>query len=465
MIELTSHLRQKSAHTLWLPFSRPSDLAAEGGAVVLERGEGVWLWDTEGKRYLDGVGALEAMALGHGRRELAEAAYRQMQQLAFLDVFRYASKPAIELADALSTIAPRTMSRVFFTPGGSEAVETALKLAFQYHYLRGEPRRRKVICRQGAYHGVTFGAMNCDGHYHSTRNDIYLGEGRFGEVAEGPVLDERWGLGGRHTAGAENFRQKVLQLGPENVAAIIVDPLATASAVAVPPASDLQALRALCDEFGILLIVDEVIAGFARSGHMFVCDLYDVQPDFLILSKALSSGYMPIGATLISRKVIEAFDQGHAQDNIFTHGHTYGGHPVACAVALENIRLIQEERLADRAAQMGAYFKEALSRLKNHPSFVDARGVGLLWGLEVIGSDEKARAFGSARQACVWLRKRLRDLGLITLTLHPGTVFLLAPPLIIEKAEIDAMVEILDQGLSELDAALGDHKAPGGSPL
>jgi adenosylmethionine-8-amino-7-oxononanoate aminotransferase len=331
-------------------------------------------------------------------------------------------------------------------------VETALKLAFQYHYLRGEPQRRKVICRQGAYHGVTFGAMNCDGHYHATRNDIYLGECRFGEVAEGPASGPGWGLGGRHTAGAENFRQKVLQLGPENVAAIIVDPLAIASAVAMPPASDLQALRALCDEFGILLIVDEVISGFARSGRMFVCERYDVQPDFLILSKALSSGYMPIGATLVGQKVIDAFNQGDPKDNIFAHGHTYSGHPVACAVALENIRIIQEERLADRSAQMGAYFKEALSRLRHHPSFVDARGIGLVWGLELSGT----------RNVCLWLRKRLRDLGLVTLTLHPGTVFLLAPPLIIKEEEIDVMVDILDQGLSELDAALADHTTAGG---
>jgi len=456
IIENLSHPpRQHVQHGLWLPFSRPNDLEVEGGPVIIERGEGVWLWDTEGRRYLDGVGALEAMALGHGRTELAEVAYRQMQQLAFLDVFRYASKPAIALAEMLLQIGPPNMARVFFAPGGSEAVETALKLAFQYHYLRGEPQRRKVICRQGAYHGVTFGAMNCDGRYHATRNDIYLGEGRFGEVAEGPAVGPGWGLGGRHTAGAENFRQKVLQLGHENVAAIIVDPLAVASAVAMPPASDLQALRALCDEFGILLIVDEVIAGFARSGRMFVCELYDVQPDFLVLSKALSSGYMPIGATLVSQKVIDAFNHGNPKDNIFTHGHTYSGHPVACAVALENIRIIKEEGLADRAAQMGIYFQKALARLSHHPSFVDARGIGLLWGLELIGPDKPMTAFSSPRMACLWLRKRLRDLGLVTLTLHPGTVFLLAPPLIIKPDEIDTMVDILDQGLSELDAALG----------
>lgn len=447
-------LKQQAIHTLWMPFSRVSDLEAEGGPVVIDHGQGVWLWDTDGKRYLDGVGALEAMAIGHGRTELVEVAARQMRKLAFLDVFRYASQPAIELAETLLRIAPPNMARVVFVPGGSEAVETALKLVFQYHYLRGEPQRRKVICRQGAYHGVTFGAMNCDGRYFATRNDIYLGEMRFGEIAMGPASGPGWGKGARHTAGAEEFRQKVMEIGPQNVAAIIVDPIATASAVAAPPASDLQKLRALCDEFGILLIADEVIAGFARSGRMFASQRHDVQPDFLTLSKALSSGYMPIGATLVSQKVIDVFNSASPADNIFTHGHTYGGHPVACAVALENIRILEREGLAERTETMGEYFQRGLESLSHHPSYVDARGVGMLRGLELVGGDERAGRFGSARAACLWMRKRLRDLGLITLTIHPGSVFLLAPPLIIEKHEIDALIDILDRGLSDLDRAL-----------
>ncbi|MDW8351975.1 MAG: aspartate aminotransferase family protein [Anaerolineae bacterium] len=454
LLEETTDLKRKAIHALWQPFSRPADLEAEGGPVVMDRGEGVWLWDTQGRRYLDGVGALEAMAVGHGRVELVEVAAQQMRKLAFLDVFRYASQPAIELADTLLRIGPSNMARAVFTPGGSEAVEVALKLAFQYHYLRGEPQRRKVICRQGAYHGVTFGAMNCDGHYYSTRTDIYLGEMRFGEVALGPATGPGWGKGARHTAGAEEFRRKVLEIGPQHVAAIIVDPVATASAVAAPPPEDLRKLRALCDEFGILLIADEVIAGFARSGRMFASQRYDVQPDFLTLSKALSSGYIPIGATLVSRKVIDVFNGASAADNVFTHGHTYGGHPVACAVALENIRILEREGLAERAEEIGAYFQRGLESLSHHASFVDARGVGLLRGLELVGGDDKAGRFGSARAACLWMRKRLRDLGLITLTVHPGTVFLLAPPLIIEKSEIDALIDILDRGLDELDRAL-----------
>jgi adenosylmethionine-8-amino-7-oxononanoate aminotransferase len=303
------------------------------------------------------------------------------------------------------------MSRVHFTPGGSEAVETALKLALQYHWVRGDRDRRTVVCRRGAYHGVTFGAMNCDGGYYSTRNDIYLGDTRFGVVAEGPATGEGWGRGARHAAGAAEFARTIEEAGPDTVAAVIVDPCATASGVAAAPAEDLRALRALCDEHGILLIVDEVITGFCRTGEMFASGLYDVRPDLMPLSKALSSGYMPIGATLVADTVVDTIAAADAEDAVFAHGHTYGAHPVACAVALENIRILQEEQLAERAARMGAYLRDGLLTLAGHDSYVDARGVGMLNGLEVLGSDEAAGSFGTAVDACRWLRLRLRDLG------------------------------------------------------
>ena len=435
---------------LWMAFTRPPEITP----IVFERGEGVWLFDSAGKRYLDGVGALEANAVGHGRRRLAQAAAAQMEQLAFLDVFRYTSRPALDLAAKLAEITPEGLNRVQFTPGGSEAVEVAIKLAWHYHHLRGEPRRRRVICRSGAYHGTTLGAMNCDGHYFSTRNDIYLDAARFGEVAAAPATGPDWGRGGRHAAGAAQFRAKITQLGFENVAAIIVDPLATASGVACAPASDLHALRALCDEFGILLIVDEIITGFGRSGRLFVSDLYGVRPDLMPISKALSSGYMPIGATMISDRIVDAFLNGDPRDAMFAHGHTFGGHPVACAVALENICIIEEEQLAERARTVGRYLGERLATLNAHPAYVDHRGVGLLYGLEIVEDDASAGRFGSRAAAGVWFRQRCRDLGLVIIMLHPGNVALMAPPLVISEAEVDRMVEILDQALTDLEREL-----------
>lgn len=439
------------AQAIWHPFSRP-ERAEDDQPIIFVRANGVWLEDIDGTRYLDGVGALEAMAVGHGRRRLANTARQQMSELAFLDVFRHTSVPALQLAEKLVRISPTSLTKVHFTPGGSEAVEVAVKIALQYHWLRGQPQRRRVITRRGAYHGVTFGAMNCDGNYHTTRNDIYLDEHRFGFVADGPVRGEGWGAGARHASGAENFADAIQTLGPENVAALIVDPVATASGVAAPPARDLQALRRLCDEYGILLIVDEVITAFGRTGRMFASQLYDVQPDLMVMSKAISSGYQPIGATLISGAIADAFrTASRPDDGIFAHGHTYGAHPVACAVALENIHIIEEERLVERAVVRGQRLRQALERLAEHPSFVDARGVGLLFGLELTDAAPGLATQGGARSIGTWFRKRCRDLGLITLTVHPGNVMLLAPPLVITDSEIEQLVEILDVALGDLD--------------
>ena len=438
---------------LWQPYSTANALAVDPG-VVFDHGEGVWLYDVAGKRYLDGVGALEAMAIGHGRQRLADVASEQMAKLAFLDVFRYTSQPAIDLAEELTAIAPPNLGHVHFTPGGSEAVEVAIKLAIQYHWVRGETNRRHVICRDGSYHGTTFGAMNCDGRYWATRNDIYLGDTRFGLVASGPATGADWGPGGVHASGAAEFAAEVERVGAENVAAIIVDPLATASGVACAPQSDLVALRKLCDDTGILLIVDEVIAGFCRSGSMFTSERYGVDPDFMPVSKALSSGYQPIGATLIGDRVVEEIDAaGERGDAVFAHGHTYGGHPVACAVALENIRILREERLDERAALTGAYLQRALTRLERHETVLDVRGIGMLCGVEIGGAEFNWGAHADPITAATRLRLILRDLGLITLAVHPGTTFLLAPPLIMTETEVDQLVDIFDNGLTELEAA------------
>ncbi len=445
---------------IWHPYSRP-DRGPEDAPLVFVRGDGVWLETADGRRFLDGVGALEAMAVGHGRSRLVEVAARQMAEVAFVDVFRHTTRPALELAEALLGVGPSGLTKVHFTPGGSEAVEAALKLAIQYHWLRGCRARRRVLVRAGAYHGTTFGAMNCDGHYHASRNDIYLGTQTFGHVVDGPATGSGWGRGGAYAAGAEEFARDIERLGPDTIAAIVVDPLATASGVGLAPASDLQGLRRLCDETGILLIVDEVITGFGRSGRLFVSDLYGVRPDLLTVSKGIASGYQPIGAVLVSERVVEVFRRAvPSPDAVFAHGHTYGAHPVACAVALENLRIIEEERLADRAAERERSMAAALARLGPHPSLVDARGIGLLWGLELVAA-APSTGLPEPRAVGTWFRRRCRDAGLITLSLHPGNVMLLAPPLVISDAEVETVAEILDRVLTDLDGVLG---APASDP-
>ncbi|MCY4036056.1 MAG: aminotransferase class III-fold pyridoxal phosphate-dependent enzyme, partial [bacterium] len=441
---------QRGRRVLWQPFSQPTDQIDTDGLHVLVRGDGMRLFDTAGRSYIDGMGALEAMAIGHGRTRLADVAADQMKKLAFLDVFRYASEPGIELAEKLLAIAPDGFSKVAFAPGGSDANEIALKLIWQYHYLNGQTDRRKIICRQGAYHGTTLGTMLMDGDYYATRNDIYAPRLGLGVVATGPAADPGWSLAARHSAGFSEFEAAIIAEGPETVAAVVVDAIGTASAVSCPPLDELKRLRALCDKHGILLLVDEVITGFGRSGHMFASDYYREAGDLMTMSKALTSGYLPLAACLVSEKIVEAF-ASHASDNILAHGHTYGGHPVGCAVALENIRIIEEEELPARAASMGEILRGRLQDLQRHDLFVDARGVGLLTGVEFFPEGSSGGAHGTPAQACAWLRRKLRDLGLITLTVHPGTVFLLAPPLIIDEPTIEEIVAIFDAGLTQLN--------------
>lgn len=445
----TARLQRLALDHLWMAYQPPVPFEADGGPRVIVAAEGTWMVDSEGRRYLDGVSALEACVAGHIRPELADVAYRQMQQLEFLDVFRYASPPAIELAARLAEITPGHLSRVHYTPGGSEAVETAIKIAKQYHWLRGEASRYKVITREGAYHGCTFGAMAVDGEYFGTRIHLYDPLPPFGRLSPAPyhyrcrhcAVEDSCTL-----ACVDDLEQVILAEGPETVAAIIMDPCATASAVSIPPDGYMQRVRTLCDEYGLLFIVDEIITGFGRTGRLFASEHWGLVPDIMTVSKGLSSGYMPIGAAIASEAVADAF-KGHPQGAL-SHGQTYGGHPVACAVALANVNLILREDLPGQAAEKGEQLLRGLRSLSWHPSFGDARGLGLLAGLEIVHDQATRRLPDDPRQAGYQLRTICRDLGLITLTLHPGNVLFLAPPLTITQDEIEQMVDIVDQALT-----------------
>ena len=426
----TQALKQQARDHLWMAYQPPTPFETIGGPTVMVEAEGCVMFDSDGKRYLDGVGALEACVAGHRRQSLAEIAYAQMQRLEFLDVFRYASPPAIELAAKLAAIAPGDLSRVHYTPGGSEAVETAIKVVKQYQRLVGQPDRYKIITRQGAYHGCTYGAMSVDGNYFGTRTHYYEPLAPFRLIA--PFDD------------IEELEDLMVQERPETIAGLIMDPCGVASGVRPPPTPDfMPRLRALCDKHGILLIMDEIIAGFGRTGQMFASDHWDIQGDVMTISKGLSSGYMPIGAAIVSERVAQAF-MGRP-DGVLSHGQTYGGHPVACAVALANIELIEREGLVARAAEMGAYLRAGLNSLRHHPSFSVVRGLGLVCGLEFDTRGD------NPQQAGYKLRTLCRDLGLITLTLHPGNVIFFSPPLIISREEVDQLVGIVDRALARYE--------------
>lgn len=429
-------LRRLALEHLWMAYTQRNDLAAEGGPVVLVRGKGCWVWDAEGRRYLDGIGALEACAVGHGRREIAEAIARQLEALEFLDVFRYASEPAIRLAARIAALTPGDLNRVFFVTSGSEAVEAAIKIAKQYHLLRGEPHRTKVIARQGAYHGCTFGAMAVDGNYWATKKHFFEPLPHFGRFVLDPfAVDEL---------------ERLIQFErPETVAAVLLDPAGTASGVAVPPPAYLPGVRRLCDRYRILLICDEVITGFGRTGRMFCCQHWGVVPDIMTLSKGITSGYQPMGAVVVRDSVFQAFVGGRRET--FAHGHTFGGHPLACAAALANIDIIERDGLPERSVEMGRYLLDGVNSLAGRRCFGWARGLGLLSGLKVMRDGKAGRAFADPAAAGRRARLIARELGLITLTLHPGDVLFFAPPLTIGRAEVDFMVEVVDRVLTALE--------------
>jgi len=439
-------LKQQARRHLWMPFTQMKDLIDDDGPRVIVRAEGSYLYDSEGKAYLDGVSALEAMVAGHGRRELVEAAVRQYNQVAFIDLFRYATPSQIELAAKLAAITPGSLSMVHFTPGGGEAVEVAIKIARQYHYMRGEPARQKVITRHGAYHGTTFGAMAVDGNYHATRNYIFQPE-TFGRIAPAPPIP--------CTADhARQIEETILRENPATVSAVHLDPMNTSLWMAIPEDDFLPALRAVCDKYGVLLIADEIISGFGRTGAMFACDHYGVVPDMMTLSKGLSSGYIPIGATVVKAEIAETFS-GDAE-KMFRHGHTYSGHPVACAVALENIRLIERDNLAACAAESGAYLLGELQNLiGKHPCLGAVRGKGMLLGLELVLDQKTGATTNPPGKIGLTFRLACRELGLILLPIHPGHVMLVAPPLNMPRREMDEMIGIIDAALTLTETEYG----------
>jgi adenosylmethionine-8-amino-7-oxononanoate aminotransferase len=433
-----------------MPYSPPG---AQGGIRddirVMTHGRGVITWDSEGREYLDGTSALEALILGHGDEAVVEAIAEQARTMSFVDVFRFVTPPQVELAAELVAASPG-MAMAHFTPGGAEADEVAIKMARQFHALRGEPYRMKVITRQGAFHGVTAGVMALDGQYFASRNVVYDGGLSWGRTAPAGACQRcDFGKASRHLACVHAIEATIVAEGPETVAAVVVDPCATAIAVSVPPPGYLRDLREICDRYGVLLIVDEIITGMGRTGRMFATEWDGVIPDFITMSKALSSGYVPIGAALVSPRVRDAFVE---HDGVFLHGHTYAGHPIAAAAALHVLRRVMAEQLWDRAAVLGERLLSGLRSLDHHRTYWDARGKGLLCGLEVVRDGETGEDFSDPLAAGNLLRIAARERGLTTLLLHPGNVLFVAPAVVASEADIDRMVEIIDAAMGDLDA-------------
>ena len=421
MVDAAASLRSPLDH-LWIGNLPTASAIQSGDPMVLARGEGIYLWDMHGTRYIDAIASLEAVAIGHGRPEIADAVGRQYAQLEFYDTLRFTSEPTIELARRLAELSPMPDSRVHFATSGSEAVEAALKIARQFHLLNGDPLRTKVIGRRGGYHGCTVGAMALDGNYYRTKRHYFESVPDVGRFVPVPTTVDM-------IADLIEFERA------ETVSAVVLDPMSTASGVYESDDSFWRDLRTLCDERGILLIADEVITAFGRTGRWFASARGGVAPDLITVSKALSSGYFPISGVIARGSVSGVFEEQAAG---LSHGHTFGGHPVAAAAALANLRIIEAEGLVENAVTVGAHLRSGLESLLESTNLVtDVRGEGLLYGVSL----HDAMDARNNEELGPRVVRSLREHGVLTFVLHPGNVLLFCPPLTIRQDQVDDLVE------------------------
>jgi adenosylmethionine-8-amino-7-oxononanoate aminotransferase len=446
----TRDLQQAARDHLWLHFTRMGAYQ-EVEVPIIVRGEGCYLEDVNGKRYLDALAGLFAVQIGYSHgEEMGEAAAAQMRELPFYTNWSYAHPRAIELAAEVAELAPGDLNRVFFVSGGSEAVESAWKLARQYHAARGE-RRYKAVSRNVAYHGTTMGALSINGipalrapfeplvpeavHCRNT-NRYHRPPGETEEEFTAFLLDDL-----EHTIDAA---------GPETVALVIMEPVQNAGGAFTPPEGYFRGVRELCDRYGILLCADEVITGFGRVGAWFASERYDIRPDLVTCAKGLSSAYASIGAVIATEAVMEPFLSGAA---MYTHGITFGGHPVASAVALKNIEIMKRERIVEGVTEREEAFRRTLSQLLDLEIAGDLRGTGYFWALELVKDKETRETFDEEECETLlrsFLSPRLFERGLICRADDRGDpVVQISPPLVAGQAEFDEIVGVLGDVLQE----------------
>jgi adenosylmethionine-8-amino-7-oxononanoate aminotransferase len=457
-----SDLEQAARDHLWLHFTRMGAYA-EGGMPVIVRGDGCYLEDQHGKRYLDALAGLFAVQIGYSYGdEVGQAAHEQMRELPFYTNWSYAHPRAIELAAEVADLAPGDLNRVFFVSGGSEAVESAWKLARQYHAARGE-RRWKAVSRRIAYHGTTMGALSINGiaalraPFEPLVPDVahVRNTNRFHRPIE--ETEEQF------TAFLlDDLEEAILQEGPETVAMVIMEPVQNAGGCFTPPAGYWKGVREICDRYGILLCCDEVINGFGRLGDWFGSTKYDIRPDMITSAKGLSSAYASIGAVITTDKVFEPFASG---TSMYTHGITFGGHPVMCAIALKNIEIMKRERIVEHVADNGEAMRSSLAQLLDLPIVGDLRGTGYFYALELVKDKETRETFDDEESETLlrgFMSGALWDRGLICRADDRGDpVVQISPPLVAGQAEIDEMTGILGDVLEEASRMLhhpGEHQ-------
>ncbi|HQY42907.1 MAG TPA: aspartate aminotransferase family protein [Paracoccaceae bacterium] len=457
MTKITNHMptaelqKLDAAHHMH-PFTENAALARKGARIMV-RGEGVWLTDSEGNKIIDGMAGLWCTNIGYGRTELGEVAKRQMDELAYYNTFFQTTHvPAIALAAKLAELAPGDLNHVFFAGSGSEANDTNIRAVRRYWDIKGQPEKRVIIARHNGYHGSTMGGGSLGGmspiHAHGGKIDgiVHIGEPNWWAQG-GDMTPEAFGL-----MRAQELEAKILELGVDKVAAFIGEPVQGAGGVIIPPSTYWPEIQRIVDKYGILLIADEVITGFGRTGNWFGSQTFGIRPHIMTIAKGLSSGYQPIGGSIMCDEVAEVL--GSHGD--FNHGYTYSGHPVAAAVALENLRIIEEEGIVDHVRNVAhPYLNERWQALTDHPLVGEAKLVGLMGSIALTPNKTPHAKFAS-ESGTVGYRCRERCFANNLIMRHVGDRMIIAPPLVIKPEEIDVLMARARKSLDECYAGLKD---------
>jgi len=440
-----------AAHHLH-PFTDHNELRAAGTRMIV-RADGAYIYDSEGNAILDGMAGLWCVAVGYGRRELAEVAYEQMLELPYYNSFFKCSTPTpVLLAQKLAELAPKSVNQVFFGSSGSESNDTALRLVRHYWALEGKPGKNIIISRKNAYHGSTVAGVSLGGmeHMHgqlggAVPNIVHVMMPYAFELAEPGESDEAFGL-----RAAKAVEDAILDAGPENVAAFIGEPVMGAGGVKIPPKNYWAEIQRICRKYDVLLMLDEVITGYGRTGNWFAAQTYGIEPDTITTAKALTSGYLPLSALLVGDRIASTLVEKGGE---FYHGYTYSGHPVACAVGLRNLEIIEREGLVERVrTDTGPYFEQALKeRISGHPLVGETRAIGLMGAIEIVKDKATRQRYLPSGSAAVVVRDHAIANGLMLRA--TGDTMILSPPLIWTRETIDLAC---DRILKSLDLALAD---------
>lgn len=428
-------------------------LHLEKGPLIITEGKGIYVYDEQGKEYIEGLAGLWCTALGFGEEELVQAAVRQMRKLPYYHTFAHkATNPGIDLAEKLKKIAPVPVSKVFFANSGSEANDSLVKFVWYYNNALGRPGKKKIISRQKAYHGVTVASASLTGLPNNHRDfDLPIAKilhtdcphhYRFAKPGE---TEEEFA-----TRLAGSLEKLIQAEGPETVAAFIAEPVMGAGGVLIPPKTYFEKIQEVLRRYDVLMIADEVICGFGRTGNMFGSETFHIRPDAITVAKALSSAYLPISAVLLSERIFDAMVAESEKIGIFGHGFTYSGHPVPAAVAVRTLELIEERKILDHVRSVAPRFQRRLREFAGHPLVGEARGVGLIGAVELVADKGTKRAFDPARKIGTYCAARAEAHGLIVRGLVDSVAF--CPPLIITEAEIDEMFDRFSRALDDTEA-------------